>query len=67
MIRRPILGAALVGGVAYMVGRRGSGQAQASPTDDTRASLRELDRLRTDGTISNDEYQARRAELLQSI
>jgi hypothetical protein len=67
LVRRPILGAALVGGLAYVVGRRGSGQAQASPTDDTRARLRDLDRLRTDGTISNDEYQARRAELIQAI
>jgi hypothetical protein len=72
MVRRPILGAALVGGLAYMVGRRSSVQARpasaiASPSDETRARLRELDQLRTDGAISNDEYQARRGELLGTI
>ena len=68
MVRRPILGAALVGGLAYMVGRRSSVQAApASASDETRSRLRELDQLRTDGTISNDEYQARRSALLGSI
>ena len=68
LVRRPILGAALVGGLAYVVGRRSSVQAgPAAASDETRARLRDLDRLRTDGTISNDEYQARRAELLQAL
>ena len=68
LVRRPLLGAALVGGLAYVVGRRSSVPAgSASASDETRTRLRELDRLRTDGTISNDEYQARRSELLATI
>ena len=68
MVRRPILGAALVGGLAYLVGRRSSVQPPpTSASDETRSRLRELDRLRTDGTINNDEYQARRSELLGTI
>jgi Short C-terminal domain len=73
LLRRPILGAMVLGGLGYAIGRRGSGQqpgpgaapvAPLSESADATARLQNLDRLRAAGTITDAEYQAQRAELV---
>ena len=68
--RRPLLGAAVLGGLGYAIGRRGSQSAAPSvatprsDSEDATARLQNLDRLRAAGTITDAEYQARRTELV---
>jgi hypothetical protein len=71
-LRRPILGAAVIGGLAYAIGRRGAQPVAPAPaalpprsdSEDATARLQNLDRLRAAGTITDSEYQAQRAELI---
>jgi len=69
--RRPLLGAVVLGGLGYAIGRRGSQSAAPSvatpprsDSEDATARLQNLDRLRAAGTITDAEYQVQRTELV---
>ena len=76
MFRRPILrrrrviGAAMLGGLGYLVGRRRGAMdaaADAGPAPSAGERLVELDRLHRAGTITDAEYEAKKAELLEEL
>ena len=63
VVRRPrLLGAALLGGAGFLVGRRRCGQAvpEAEPVD----RLSELARLHDDGSLTDEEYSQAKREVL---
>ena len=67
-VRRPILGATLVGGFGYFLGRRSSEPRTlpASP-EDSAHRLEELIRLHDGGAITDEEYAAKRADLVREL
>ena len=65
VVRRPrLLGAALLGGAGFLIGRRRGGQAvpEAEPVD----RLSELARLHDDGSLTDEEYSQAKREVLGS-
>ena len=68
LVRRPLLGAALVGGLGYVVGRRSSEpRTPITEWTDPADRLRELDRLHAAGTITDAEHAASHAALLRRL
>jgi len=67
-VRRPILGATLVGGFGYLLGRRSSVSRTlpANPADSA-DRLEELVRLHDRGAITDEEYAAKRADLVREL
>ena len=69
LVRRPLLGAAVVGGLGFLIGRRrsaetsGSAAATADPSD----RLAALERLHETGSITDEEYAMKRADLLREL
>lgn len=62
LVRRPrILGAALVGGAGFLLGRR-RGSPPAEPT----GRLSELARLHQDGSLTDEEFAQAKREVLDS-
>ena len=62
IVRRPrILGAALIGGVGFLLGRR-RGPQPAEPT----GGLSELARLHADGSLTDEEFAQAKREVLGS-
>ena len=78
MVRRgrPLMRAAMVGGVAYhagkkvAAGRRGAAPAPAAPagglSDAAIAQLKELGQLKDAGVLTQEEFDAQKAQLLGS-
>lgn len=79
MVRRgrPLLRAAMVGGVAYHAGKRASQDAATPPTaapaapagglsDAAIAQLTELGQLKSAGVLTQEEFNAQKARLLAS-
>ena len=78
MVRRgrPLMRAAMVGGVAYHAGKNAEqGRAAAAPasaappgglSDAAIAQLKELGQLKETGVLTQDEFDAQKAQLLGS-
>jgi hypothetical protein len=73
MVRRgrPLLRAAMVGGVAYRVGKKAHQDAAPAPapgglSDTSIAQLEELAQLKEAGALTQEEFDAQRAQLLAS-
>jgi putative oligomerization/nucleic acid binding protein len=71
--RKPLLRAAVVGGGAYMVGKRRGQQSEASSPDPSASSdasvsdqLAQLSSLHAQGSLSDAEFASAKARLLGS-
>lgn len=74
--RRPLMRAAMVGGVAYHVGKKvEQGQTAAAPapaasagglSDEAIAQLEKLGQLKDAGVLTQEEFDAQKAQLLGS-
>jgi hypothetical protein len=63
VVRRPrLLGAALLGGAGFLIGRRRGAQVVAAPAD----RLSELARLHEDGSLTDEEFSQAKREVLGS-
>lgn len=68
--RRRVIGAAMLGGLGYLVGRRRGATDAASDAGAASSAgdrLAELDRIHRAGTITDAEYEAKKAELLEEL
>jgi uncharacterized membrane protein len=64
----PGVAIAAVVGIAYIIWASSRGRApKVSKRDETMKTLSDLANLRAQGAISNDEYEAKKAELLRQI
>ncbi len=67
---RPLMRAAMVGGVAYHAGKTRQGAAPSAPagglSDAAIAQLKELAQLRDEGVLTQEEFDAQKAQLLRS-
>ena len=78
MVRRgrPLMRAAMVGGVAYHAGKKAQQNAAAAPavtadpagglSDAEIAQLKELGQLKDAGVLTQEEFDAQKAQLLRS-
>ncbi len=62
MMRRPVLGAAVIGGLGYLIGRR-----QSEPGGATARRLADLHALHDRGQLTEDEFARKRADLLRDL
>jgi hypothetical protein len=68
--RRRVIGAAMLGGLGYLVGRRRGAidaAVDAGPARSASDRLVELDRLHRAGTITDAEYEDKKAEVLEEL
>lgn len=71
-VRRPrILGAALLGGTGFLIGRRRGSQVATPPATPSAAAdpadrLNELARLHADGTLTDEEFSQAKREVVGS-
>jgi hypothetical protein len=67
--RRRVIGAAMFGGLGYLIGRR-RGALDMTPPDAAPGiaeRLTELDRIHQTGTITEGEYEAKKSALLKEL
>jgi hypothetical protein len=66
-VRRPLVRGALVGGFGYLLGRRAGRPADDAETQTVAGRLDELEALRKGQKVSDEEYEAKRSEILKDL
>jgi Short C-terminal domain len=68
--RRRVIGAAMLGGLGYVIGRR-RGELETTPPDTTPTSVADrlaaLDQIHQAGTITDAEFEAKKTALLNEL